>query len=189
LDSVGKKGAIFDTVKLDWVNAQFILRSTPKALLEYMKSIELMPEYLRWNQEQLIMAIELCKERVSTLKELVVMLDQIYHEPNFKNGIGHSAGTQSLFSNFDAQVSYCVVQLQQADANFGKDSVTRMIKECAKKLGIPYPLLCKQLRFALIGVAEGVSIVEIMMILQKEETVRRIERSKTILKVSGLAVV
>src|SRR5689334_16580881 len=102
------------------------MKLSGKELLEYMRSIKVLPPYPRWSEDQLTSTIELCKERVGTLSELKTMVDTIYHEPQFTSGRLHNQELQPILTNFDANLAYCTAQLQES--SFTKEIVTRTIK-------------------------------------------------------------
>ncbi len=88
LDHVGKKGAIFDVNKLDWVNSVYIRQMTNEELLSHMVA-DVMPtirEQLNsWSDATICQAIGLYKERVKTLKELAQELLLVHAGPTSFN--------------------------------------------------------------------------------------------------------
>ena len=73
LEQVNKKGAIFDPQKLDWLNGVYIRGLKDEEILQRI-SRDVIPDFkaqfLSWNDQKILAAIALYKERVKTLREL-----------------------------------------------------------------------------------------------------------------------
>jgi glutamyl/glutaminyl-tRNA synthetase len=68
LKKVNKSGAVFDTDKLKWMNAQYIKKMTPEALLEYSKTI--VPEMVDIESDKALKIITIEQERLQVVNEL-----------------------------------------------------------------------------------------------------------------------
>ena len=84
LDHVGKKGAIFDQQKLDWINGVYLRNTSDEQLLEIiLKDVcsTLFSDLPRWHKNTILLLINIYKQRAKTLKELVVDIKALYDEP------------------------------------------------------------------------------------------------------------
>lgn len=68
LKKVNKSGAVFDTDKLKWMNAQYIKKMTPEALLEYANTI--VPEMASIETDKALKIMTIEQERLQVVNEL-----------------------------------------------------------------------------------------------------------------------
>jgi len=84
LDHVGKKGAIFDPEKLDWLNGVYIREMGDGDILNRTVSDvqpDLKSKLSGWQYDKILKLIGLYKERVKTLKELAGQLILVHDGP------------------------------------------------------------------------------------------------------------
>lgn len=173
LDHVGKKGAIFDKEKLDWVNGMHLRTLSNEALYAYIiehVEPELTQKLSCWNQETIITLIGLYKERVKTVRELVDCLvhlasaPQTYNESDIQ--IWMTPSCLLYLSYFEKQYAEC------HDATLV--AVNGIAKRICKDFDIKLVSLAQPIRLALVGATVSPGVFELVTLLGKDESLRRI---------------
>ncbi len=174
LAQVGKKGAIFDQQKLDWINGVYMRNTTDERLLEIIES-DVCPTILsdlpEWHQSTILLLINMYKQRAKTLKEIVDDIKNVYQAPK------HYAATdiaQWILPETGQQLQQVRELLERQDP-FLSDEITGLIKNWTKEKNIKITAIAQPLRLALIGKTSGPGVFELMAVLGKHETMRRID--------------
>ena len=173
LKAVGKKGAIFDVQKLQWLNGIYIREMNSKDIIAYIEK-EMVPGFSAlfpdWSKNQLEAAIVLYKERAPTLGILIEELKLFYNGPqeynqdDLKRWIGPNSGkylTQVIALFESTKEIKCAAAL----------------KKLSQDLGIKMVDLMQPIRIALIGKSTGPGVCALLECLDKE---RRIERIRAL---------
>lgn len=174
LEQVGKKGSIFDMVKLGWVNSMYMREIKNEVLLLEIK--ELRPRFQAelngWNNDQIIGLIELYKQRTRTLNELADELKSV-----------HDGSTPYAMEDISAWVTTDTLQHLQAVANalenlpsFTPAQVNDAVKQVSKEFGLKMVQLAQPLRIALIHKTAGPGVFEMLVLFGKDESVKRIRQ-------------
>ena len=180
LDHVGKKGSIFDMTKLGWVNSMYMREIPAEALLEQIKEIRqrFQIELEKWNLEQILALINLYKQRTKTIIELADELKSLYER-----------STPYVVEDISAWVNDETAQHIKTLADsledlsiFSLEEVTESIKNGAKKHGLKIVNIAQPMRIALVGKASGPAIFELIVILGKDETVKRLREFLTFIE-------
>lgn len=169
LEAVGKKGAIFDKAKLDWINSTYI-RSTPTSeLYNYMEKVlgyTFAITCPNWDRAHVERALHIFKERASTLKYLYNEIETFYKEPILEKT--HITESMKQYINLVRDV-------------FLKEGISiANIKNKAKELEIPMITLAQAVRFALLGKMDGPGVGELLGILSEQQVLTRLERVQSI---------
>lgn len=175
LDAVGKKGSIFDQEKLKWVNAVYIKAASSQDLFQYLLTNinpELNTIVSPWNNDTILKAIELYKERVATMRELLDDLILLHNGP--KSYIGSDLAKWTTHQTKE-HLKELVDRLNQLD-DFSLDACNALVKDLVKQLGIKFVAIAQPIRIALLGKSSGPGIFEMCEILGKKETIERISR-------------
>ncbi len=181
LDQVNKKAAVFDMVKLLWLNGEYIKATASTHLLELVeKDIDStfqqqMPD---WSRDQLLRNIELYKDRVQTLKELVQEIVALYRRPSEYN----SDDVQKWITHETPEHLRQIIEMLEALEVFSVDLITEAIKTQCKQLNIKLSQVGQPIRIALLGNSSGPSFFALLAALGKEESVRRLRQLLTFLE-------
>lgn len=187
LEHVGKKGAIFDITKLQWLNGYYIRHKTADYLYFYAvnnldSSLQnrLSQVYAK-NSVQLLALIDLYKERVHTIKELVELVFMVIEGPDQQLG-------QFNVQDIGKWITYPVIGYLQQVVDYFADSwsgtllgesdfeqVKNGVKNIADKNGLKLVQIAQPIRIALQGSSSGPGVFELMHILGKDEVIRRIQ--------------
>ncbi|MCL4538002.1 MAG: glutamate--tRNA ligase [Bacteroidetes bacterium] len=172
LDKVNKSGAVFNVEKLNWLNFQH-LRSKPEGeVLSMLKGhlTKSSVDFSKFSDEYLVEVIVAMRERVSFVKEYTEKSPYFFHAPDRydpdvvkKRWKPQSAAyLKALAGEFD-----------KLD-NPQKSDYEEALHRTAESLSVGNGQLIHPLRLAVSGMGEGPGLFDILKIIGKEETVRRI---------------
>lgn len=175
LDAVGKKGSIFDQEKLNWVNSVYIKAASAQKLYEYLKQYidpHIDTVLSHWKNDAICKAIDLYKERVTTMRELLDDLILLHNGPKSYTGTDLAKWTTHQTKQ---QLVELVNRLKSLD-DFSADGCNALVKDLVKQLDIKFVALAQPIRIALLGKSSGPGIFEMCEILGKQEAIERINR-------------
>jgi glutamyl-tRNA synthetase len=174
LAGVNKKGSIFDHKKLDWMNGIYIRQTPNQALIDLIQrdvDHNFCSYFKRWNHEQLNGFIALYKERSATLLELRNALYALYdsaHEPSAADiAQWMTADTAQYLNKF-------IKTIQESD-EYSVEFIKKSIQTLCHDAHIKLVSLAQPLRLALTSTTASPSVFELMYLLGKEESLRRIK--------------
>jgi glutamyl-tRNA synthetase len=175
LNAVGKKGAIFDIEKLNWVNTVYLKNMAADALLSYIHQ-ELNPDFSTalapWDREHIVQAINLYKERVATITALMEEIMSLHNGP-----VTYSKEDIINWTSQDTKEHLAtIIDCLQSVDHFTIEACSNAIKNCAKKIGVKFVVFAQPIRIALLGKSTGPGIFELLGILGKKESIKRIQR-------------
>ncbi len=180
LDHVGKKGAIFDIKKLEWMNSIYVKRLTPDEIIFYIeRDVDpLFRSYFPdWDASTLASGIELYKERIKTLKELECELRSLYQRP-------YAFDPEELKPWSTIQTMHDMTALEEAlhmQEDFSPPALSQMMKALCAQLKRSLADLAKPLRIALTGKSSSPGVFELLSLLGKKESIARLHHFRQIL--------
>ena len=174
LDNVQKKGAVFDIDKLRWLNSVRLQEAQAADLIQKMRSNidkDLEKECADWSQATVLHVVDQYKSRVQTLGDLHDQIMQLYFAPE-------SYDPESLEQWIDNQTVTYVTLLHEkfGSITFAKDEIMATIKAFCKEQGIKMGQIAQPIRIALCGTASGPGVGDMLMMLGKDESLRRLEK-------------
>jgi glutamyl-tRNA synthetase len=172
LERVGKSGAVFNVEKLDWLNFQHLRRKSDGEVLtmlrEYLAGSPLSP--LHFEDAYLLSVIGAMRERATFVKDFVEKCPYFYQAPGQyevdvvkKRWKPESAG----------QLKRLAEEFSRLE-NPTKEQYEFMLHRIAEELKIKQSELIHPLRLAVSGMGAGPGLYDILVILGRDETVRRI---------------
>lgn len=172
LKNVQKKGAIFDIDKLRWVNSVHLKESKPETILKAVKeniNIDFIQEFSNWSPEIILHAITVYQGRAHTLVELYEQIKLLYNAPE-------SYDSDSLEKWIDNQIKNFVQLLHEKlqVAIFEKAELMPIVKQFCKDQGIKMGQIAQPIRIALCGTASGPGLFDMLLILGKDESLKRL---------------
>ena len=173
LEGVGKKGAIFDPQKLAWVNGVYMRHSSDGQLLTLLArdvDPEIRQRLSGWSEEQVVHAVALYKERVDTLKQLRDELLCLHDGPS-TSAVGNDDTSEEAIACL-----HDVLDLLGEISSWDAQAITTVVKGEVKKAGIGFAQLAHLVRRALIGVAGGPGLSDLMLLVGRKATVSRIKK-------------
>ncbi|QDC89384.1 glutamate--tRNA ligase [Candidatus Methylopumilus universalis] len=168
LDHITSSSAQFNTEKLDWLNSHYIktlpLDRISSAIEPYLKKVVHTPI----DQNLLIGAIDIHRERVNHLTNLAGDIAYIFEvqKPNQQDFEKHiNAEALELIKSFQASLN---------KIDWTKEAIHNVMNEVVTLHAIKFPKLAMPLRVLLTGIAQSPSIDAVMAILGRDETMKRL---------------
>ncbi len=179
LKRVQKAGAVFNLEKLEWLNGQYIKTLPPEELAERIKNF--IPE--SWlnenNKEILIKAISLEKERIKKLSDFKESADFFFGLPDYDEKLlawPRPTGEEFIMNKEKTSANLKLLS-EEIDKMFKADFTKEKIEETIVPLTAVWGRgdLLWPLRAALSGKEASPGPFEIMEVLGKEETLKRLQ--------------
>jgi glutamyl-tRNA synthetase len=175
LDKISGGNAVFNTEKLDWMNAQYLSRMPAEQLAHHARSVleaaGLAGSPLVRDRDAFYRLLELLRPRVRRLSDLVeqarplvdstVAYEADALEKNFSSG--EMAGHIAVLARALAEVS-----------PFDEPHVENAVRGTAADRGIKAGALIHAVRVALTGRTASPGLFEMMALLGREETLARV---------------
>lgn len=175
LESVGKKGSVFDIKKLLWLNGLYIrnlkyedfAKHAAECTIDKWKTLTTL-----WNKVTLVSLFELYKERATTLVELINAMIEFAQTPKtldislIKKWM--TAQTIDVLKTF-------IKRAEQME-EYTHDALLNVAKQVCEKHTVKLVALAQPLRLALTGTICSPGIFELMVLLTPEERKKRITR-------------
>lgn len=175
LDHVGKKGAIFDPEKLDWVNGVYMRAMSADALCDYMRDtniIDCKASFPLWNDTTIQHLIDLYKERCNTLRDLADTLTAVYHPPQAfdEHALAQWVTQESIVQLVD------LIKMLEGLQSFTVDLVKDAVKDFCKTRGIKMVTIAQPIRIALVGTTSSPGIMDMLALIGQQESIHRIKK-------------
>jgi glutamyl-tRNA synthetase len=172
LDRVGKSGAVFNVEKLDWMNFEHLRRLTDQDILtklrDYLPQVSI--DGSRFTDAYLLQVIAAMKERASFIKDFVEKCPYFYAGPT-------SYDQDAVKKRWKPESAQRLAALSAGFALLAspaKEDFETALHRAAESLGIQNSDLIHPLRLAVSGMGIGPGLYDILVILGKEEAIRRI---------------
>ena len=171
LESIGKSAGVFNPEKFLWLNSHY-LRSHSLAQLaaEIIPFIEAkgypVPQDRHWLEKM----IATLKERAKTLAELV---EQAHYYLSDDISIDEKAANRFLTAEIAAPLN-CLIQKLTALADFTEAAIQQAFTEALEKAGLQMGKLAQPVRVALTGSSTSPGIHDVIAVLGKERTLKRL---------------
>jgi glutamyl-tRNA synthetase len=163
-NKIQKSGAKFDYDKAKWINAKHIQMTHSEYLREYF--IELFPQYQKTvSKENLILAIDLIKARISTMSEInnfTYLFDKNFQTEKSIRFTLNEATKKLIYDSF--------YNIDTWTPFFIKETINEIV---TNKI-VTSKEFYKTIRILLTGEEFGPDLVDIMSIIGKEECLNRL---------------
>ncbi len=171
LEGLNKAPAVFNPDKLIWVNAEHIKMMKPEELLEHLREF-LDDSCSRFPDEYIVEAIKTRQTKAQTLVELAEEIRFYCVEPENYDEKGIK---KFLKESVKEPLEYLYSKLEMSDFR-DEESLKKAFEETIEKFGVKMVKLAQPLRIALTGKTVGPGIYEMLMVLGKEETLKRFRK-------------
>lgn len=173
LDRVGKSGAVFNIEKLNWLNAQYLRMKTGREILAMLRA-ELKNGFAGspdLSDEYLLRVVEAMRERVTFVRDYVEKSPYFFQRPETyePETVGKRWKPESPQYLRALGKEFAALQQPQA-ADFEAALVRTAEQSQIKKSDLIHPL-----RLAVSGMGAGPGLYDILAILGRDETLRRID--------------
>lgn len=169
LAKVQKGGARFDPDKTRWFNHHYMQQQLDIELAEVFKNQTLELEDIDVNYISLV--VGLIKERATFINEFwdlshyFFIAPKKYNEKAFKKAIKPDT----------AEIMQTVEELIQNTADYSVEKLQKSIKGWITDNGIGFGKVMMPLRLSLVGALQGPDVFDIMYMIGKDETLKRIK--------------
>jgi len=178
LEGINKKSAIFDPQKLEWLNGQHLSRM-PAERLEPLVTERLVAaglasaSELESRREWYLSLIDLLKVRARNLQAFVEQA-----RPYFEETIAYEPAAVEKHWSEPAETRVRLMALRDRYSAVDEWDAARLetvLRELADELGIGAGKLIHPLRVALVGTAVSPGIFDVLAVMGRERTLRRLD--------------
>jgi len=177
--NINKSASIYNTDKLDWLNAHYIKNSTNAKLISLLEDQDV---FIDGHDKKEILLDEV-KERAKTISEMAALINEILSTPEDYDAKGMKKAFKgeaiAVLNAFTAKLNETETLHLPSDYHDVMAAVIEELDVGFGKIGMP-------LRMALMGKLSGPGIDTVMSIIGREETLLRI--NKVIEKESQISV-
>ncbi len=170
LDRVGKSGSKFDPEKTKWFNHQYLIQKTDDQLVKEWEQWLKTHKSLEPGTEMLLKIIPLIKERVSFVKELWEESFFFFEAPE---SYDEKVVKKRWKADSAAQMKTLAGILNEV-SDFSAENIDEKIKSWITANELSMGGIMNALRLLLVGTAKGPHLGDIMAVIGKEESIRRI---------------
>ncbi len=176
LARVNKAGAVFNREKLDWMNSEYIRRKSPEELLAFVRPLAEERKYVA-SDEYLLTVIRAMQERVRTLPDFVDFASYFFVPPT-----EYEEKYKSKHWNAEAKARLTeILPRFEAAEKWNHDSLEAIVRTFAEEKGLNAGKLIHPIRLAVTGRGMGPGLFELLAVIGKAESLRRIEHALMIL--------
>ncbi len=172
IKDVSKRSAIFDYKKLIWLNGQHLSSKSAEELLPIVSTDWGITPDTELDDVYLKKVLELVKARAKTREELINFGKYFFEDPDSYDEKGRNKHWND--NSVNSNVRQLVKKLEELNS-FREEKIEEVLRSTAETLGIKAAELIHPVRLALTGFSVSPSLFEIMELLGKELSVRRIK--------------
>jgi glutamyl-tRNA synthetase len=169
LKNVNKAGARFDPDKTKWFNHQYMQKATVETLTETF--INTTPELESIDPGYVELVVNLIKERATFPSEFWGLSHYFFKAPE---NFAEAALKKAWKEHSKDLMTQLISELEAAD-DTSVDTLQTAVKGWITKNEIGFGKIMMPLRVALVGALEGVDVFDIIYLIGKTETIKRIQ--------------
>ena len=170
LNKVQKGGARFDPDKTKWFNHHYMQQKSDLELAQKFKTIR--PELEAIDVNYIALVVGLIKERATFIREFWDLSHFFFTAPEQYD----DKAVKKAIKTDTADYMQKVVELVTATREFTVENLQTKIKSWITEENIGFGKVMMPLRLSLVGALQGPDIFEIMFMIGKNETIKRIDR-------------
>ncbi|MET7028754.1 glutamate--tRNA ligase [Sediminicola luteus] len=178
LERVHKSGARFDPEKTKWYNHQYLQQKSDEELAVLFEEIlkgshtNVLEEK---NLNDIIKIITLIKERATFVKEFWELGDYFFEAPTSYE----QKAVKKQWKEETPQILNQLISVLVGIDDFSSENVENIVKEWIAKEELSFGKVMAPLRLVLVGDMKGAHVFDILGIIGKEETIKRIKNAIT----------
>lgn len=172
LERVSKGGAVFNHKKLLWYNENYLREQSDREIAERVKKITDDPAFQQADNQFLENAVQLLKDRVSKIDELITMGHFFFYDPETYD----ENALKKWNTDSNELISLYQKSIETLSSNdFKADTLKTHLEEVVNQQGVGFGKLMMPLRIAVTGLGFGPDLFTSMELLGKETVLRRID--------------
>ena len=174
-DSVNTSAAIFDADKLSWVNEQYIQSTPPEELAQHLEphlvKTRILSEDHDLSPQEIAKVIPCLNQRAKTLVEMAEKSAFF-----FKKEVEFDEKARNKFLTEDARplLEKVIAGFSTLD-DFSAENIETLFKKIVGEEGMKLGKLAQPVRVALTGTTVSPGIYDVILLLGKEETLKRLQ--------------
>ena len=173
LDRINKAGAKFDLEKSQWFNQQYVKNASSETLVSYLQQA-LQQAGIESSTEKAAAVCELMKERITFPEELWANARYFYQAPQqYDEKTVKKKWTAEAAALLDAYAT----RLSAAAEPLTPEGTKLVLHETLEEEGATIGKIMPALRVAVTGEGGGPDLMQIIAVLGRDETVRRIQQA------------
>ncbi len=177
LERVNKSGARFDPEKTKWYNHQYLQKKSDKELASsfiafLQNSFTSLPES-EVNLEYATKVVSLVKERADFVSDLWELGNYFFEAPTSYN----EKALKKQWKEDTPQLMQKVAEILEATEDFSSVTIETNVKAWITDNELSFGKVMGPLRLIIVGELKGPHIFDILALLGKEESVRRIKKA------------
>ncbi len=173
LSSVGKAAGVFNPEKLLWLNAHYIKTGDPERLGELLKEYLQMIEVSTENGPPLPAVVKTLQERARTMVEMAEGA-AFYYRPEVEFD---PAAVQKCLTKDKEPILTRLTELLDAATGWDHEAIAAAFSTLMGETGLKLGKIGPAVRVALVGGTNSPSIYEVIEVLGKEESLKRLRGS------------
>ena len=178
LDRCSKSGAKFNVEKTKWFNHEWLMRKSAEEVGKDFQAWLKAEKNIDTNLDFATKVAALVKDRVNFVKELWEQSFFFFEEPTTYDEVTVKKRWKENSAEVMRQVSEVIKNID----DFSLANIDATLNKWIEETGYGMGLVMNSLRLMLVGAGKGPHIGEIIELLGKEETLKRIEKGIDVLK-------
>jgi glutamyl-tRNA synthetase len=171
LERVNKSGARFDPDKIKWFNHQYMQEQNNDELAEVFKNLH--SELATIDVNYISMVVGMIKERATFVSDFWELSSYFFEAPLSYD----EKASKKAFKEGTNDIMTKVISIINSIEDFSVESLQTEIKGWITTNNIGFGQVMMPLRLALVGALQGPDVFDIMFMIGKEESVKRIEKA------------
>jgi glutamyl-tRNA synthetase len=167
---INKSASIYNTEKLDWLNAHYIKNSTNERLTELLEDFGVILS----SHDKREIILDALKERAKTLKELATLINEIIIAPSEYDA---KAVKKAFKGNAIEVLETFANRLEEASELHLPSDYHHVMGKVVEEMEIGFGKIGNPLRVALLGKMSGPGLDVVMSVLGRDETLERIAKA------------
>ena len=176
ITDVNKSASVFDQVKLEWFNAQYIRELPAEKLLAHLEPLFVKADLELTDTVRgylLSGGIDAVKNKAKKLPDLVSALEFFFKAPPFTFEEKETSILET--DGYKENLKLFVEKAQATEGTVTHDTVSEIVGALCEETGLKFKDFGMPLRVALTGTTKAPGVGDIVEIFGKEESIRRIE--------------
>jgi glutamyl-tRNA synthetase len=169
IERIGKSGTKFDINKAKWFNQQYMKQKTAAEMSTYLKA-DLKANQVTFDENKV--------EKISDLlRDRVVFASDLWNEGKFFFEAPQSYDESIVAAKWTNEAVKVITEFNEsltAKSSVNAEETKAVFNEVLEKNGVKMGKVLQALRLALTGVGAGPDLMQIIELLGKEESVKRI---------------